>query len=303
MNASETLPDVRDGLTSVQRVALRAVASAGPTLTRASRVVANAANRKPGHERADLYDAIVTLTNDWYMRYPLVDGEGNFGSKEGDPAAASPFTEVRAGLVASALLSELDDPAPEGITPLDRRAASILLPGPFPQLLANGAQAAGSSLLPHNLGEVAKAVAARIDDPSIGIDALLAIVPGPDLATGGTIIDDGSIRRAYESGHGTLRHRADGAEQETELRLNFTAAVDGEAKTFSLPEIIDAYVDHRREVLERRDALERRAAELAEDGVPGEPVTRAQLDATIKAELLRVAERFGDERRTVIVKG
>ncbi len=300
MKPSQSLPDVRDGLTALQRVALRAVASAGPTLTRTSRVVANAASRKPHFERHELYGAIVDLANAWSIRYPLVDGSGNLGSVDGDAPAASPFTEVRGGLVAAALLSELDDPAPEGITPLDRRAAAILFPGPFPQLLANGAEADGSAFPSHNIGEVAAAVAARIDDPSATLDTILALLPGPDLPSGGSIVDDGAIRKLYEAGHGTLRVH-DAAGQETEHRFTFSASVDGEDRTFTLLEVIDAYIDHRREVLERRDLLERRAAELAEDQVPNAPLTGAQIDAVVKTEIGRVAERFGDDRRTAII--
>lgn len=299
MTPSESLPDVRDGLTSLQRLAFRAVASAGPTLTRSSRVVANAASRKPHFERLDLYRAIVELAATWTQRYPLVEGTGNLGSVEGDAPAASPFTEVHASAVTAVLVSELDDPAPAGITPLDRRASAILLPGPFPQLLANGADASGSAFPSHNLREVAAAVAIRIDDPDCSLDAVLAVMPGPDLATGGTIVDGGAIRALYEAGHGTLRIRGD-AGSEAERRYTFAAALDGEARTFTLLDVIDEYIAHRRVVIERRDVLERRAAELAEDQTPGTPLTHVTIGDLIKVELGRVAEEFGDDRRTTI---
>ncbi|MDO9352662.1 MAG: DNA gyrase subunit A, partial [Solirubrobacteraceae bacterium] len=264
MTASQTLPDVRDGLTSLQRVALRAVASAGPTLTRSSRIVANAASRKPHFERPDLYGAIVSQATAWTLRYPLVEGSGDFGSADGDEPAAAPFTEVRVGTVATALLSELDDPAPEGIIPLDRRASSIILPGPFPHLLANGARTGTSLFPPHNLTEVCAAIVARIDDPTIDVVGLLAHLTGPDFPSGGTIVDDGSLRTIYETGKGTLRVRDEDGEERS-VQVSMTGTLEGEERTFTLVELIDEYVAHRREVIVRRDQQERRAAELDAD--------------------------------------
>jgi DNA gyrase subunit A len=264
--------------------------------------VANAASRKPHFERPDLYGAIVSQATPWTLRYPLVEGSGDFGSADGDEPAAAPFTEVRVGTVAAAFLSELDDPAPEGIIPLDRRAAAIILPGPFPHLLANGARSGKALFPPHNLREVCAAIVARIDDPTIDLGGLLTHLTGPDLPKGGTIVDDGSLRSIYETGKGEVQVR-DEEGDETTLKIAMTGTIDGDKRTFSLIELIDAYVDHRREVIVRRDQQERRAAELDEEAEQKAPLTADAVSGLIKAELQRVAEQFGDERRTLITRG
>jgi DNA gyrase subunit A len=165
------------------------------------------------HGSQPIYDALVRMAQHFSMRLPLIDGQGNFGSVDGDPPAAERYTEVRLARPAMALLDDLDKNTVEFQPNYDgREREPVVLPAKFPNLLVNGAGgiAVGmaTNIPPHNLGEVIDACIALIDDPALGLDDLMAIVPGPDFPTGGIILGKVGIRGAYQLGRGSIIMRA-----------------------------------------------------------------------------------------------
>ncbi len=210
------LPDVRDGLKPVHRRVLFAMGELkndwNKPYKKSARVVGDVIGKYHPHGDAAVYDTIVRLAQDFSMRYPLVDGQGNFGSVDGDPPAAMRYTEVRMAKLAHEMLADLEketvDLAPNYDESLEE---PTVLPSKVPSLLINGAAgiAVGmaTNIPPHNLGEVADALTALIDDPEISIEALMAHVPGPDFPTGGLIYGVEGIRDAYTTGRGIIRIR------------------------------------------------------------------------------------------------
>ncbi len=211
------LPDVRDGLKPVHRRVLYAMQDLGNTYNRSykksARVVGDVIGKYHPHGDAAVYDTIVRLAQDFAMRYPLVDGQGNFGSIDGDSAAAMRYTEVRMDRLASELLADLDkDTVDFGPNYDDSLEEPLVLPARFPNLLVNGAAgiAVGmaTNIPPHNLGEIIDATVAAIEDPAISDMDLLKLVPGPDFPTGGYIQGFEGIRQAYLTGRGAIKMRA-----------------------------------------------------------------------------------------------
>jgi len=210
---SRALPDVRDGLKPSQRRVLVAMnqLNLGP---RASRVKCalicgtTSGNYHPHGEQV-VYPTLVRMAQDFSMRYTLVDPQGNFGSIDGFPAAAMRYTEARMSPLAVEMLDDLQRDTVDMVPNYDARLSEpVVLPGKFPNLLANGASgiAVGmaTSIPPHNLGEIADAVVALIDDPDITVEGLMKHIPAPDFPTGGIICGRAGIRRAYRTGHGKL---------------------------------------------------------------------------------------------------
>ena len=212
------LPDVADGQKPVQRRILYAMHELGlhpPTRhVKSARVVGDVLGKYHPHGDTAAYDALVRQAQDFSLRYPLIDGQGNFGSRDGDNAAAMRYTECRLTPLADLLLAEIDRDTVDFVANYDGSFEEPkLLPARLPMVLLNGASGIGvgmaTDIPPHNLREVAKAAIAVIRKPSIAIDDLLALMPGPDLPGGGQIISDpASIRAVYESGRGSLRVRA-----------------------------------------------------------------------------------------------
>jgi DNA gyrase subunit A len=211
---SRALPDVRDGLKPVHRRILYAMKEAGNDWNRAFRKSAKAVGEVMGnyHPHGDtaIYDAMVRMAQDFSMRLMLVQGQGNFGSMDGDPPAAMRYTEARLARVSSeALLEDIDKNTVDMVPNYDEtlREPSVL-PARFPNMLVNGAAgiAVGmaTNIPPHNLGEVADAVFAYFDNPDITIDELNEIIPGPDFPTGGLIMGKSGIRAAYQTGRGSV---------------------------------------------------------------------------------------------------
>jgi DNA gyrase subunit A len=216
---SRALPDVRDGLKPVHRRVLYAMHEAGlqpnrPT-RKSARVVGDVMGNFHPHGDSAIYDALVRLAQPFSMRYPLIDGQGYFGSVDGDPAGAMRYTECRLSRIATELLRDIDaDTVDFGPNYDESRREPLVLPARFPNLLVNGssgiAVGMATNMPPHNLGEVVDAIVAMIEDPSIDVDRLSRHVKGPDFPTGGTIIGREGIRNAYRSGRGriTVRGRA-----------------------------------------------------------------------------------------------
>ena len=215
---SRSLPDVRDGLKPVHRRLIYAMQQLrlDPTagFKKCARVVGDVIGKYHPHGDASVYEALVRLAQEFAVRYPLVEGQGNFGSIDGDNAAAMRYTEARLTEVARALLEGIDEDAVDFRPTYDgEEREPVVLPSAFPNLLANGAAgiAVGmaTSIPPHNAGEVCAAALLLVRDPQVSLDALLAAMPGPDFPTGGLIVEDRqAIRQAYESGRGGFRIRA-----------------------------------------------------------------------------------------------
>jgi DNA gyrase subunit A len=210
---ARALPDARDGLKPVHRRILYSMHEQGHLPDRkyvkSARVVGDVMGKYHPHGDSAIYDALVRMAQDFSMRLPLIDGQGNFGSVDGDPAAAMRYTECRLERVAMTLLEDIDTDTVDFESNYDgNEKEPKVLPARFPNLLVNGAGgiAVGmaTNIPPHNLGEIIDACVALIDDPSLGIDDLIQIVPGPDFPTGGIILGRSGIRDAYHAGRGSI---------------------------------------------------------------------------------------------------
>jgi DNA gyrase subunit A len=211
------LPDVRDGLKPVHRRVLYAMHDLGLQPNRAYRkcafIVGEVMGKYHPHGDSAIYETLVRMAQDFSLRYPLVDGQGNFGSIDDDPPAAMRYTEARLGPLATELLRDIDaDTVDFGPNYDESTREPVLLPARFPNLLVNGASgiAVGmaTNIPPHNLNEVIGAVNAYIDDPEIDLKGLMKHIKGPDFPGGGTIMGTQGIRDAYASGRGSIRIRA-----------------------------------------------------------------------------------------------
>jgi DNA gyrase subunit A len=211
------LPDVRDGLKPVHRKILFAMDNLSLTYNRphkkSATVVGEVLGKYHPHGDTAAYDAMVRMAQPFSLRYPLVDGQGNFGSVDGDGAAAMRYTEARMSKMASDLLADIDK---ETVDMVDNYDGSLkepsVLPSKFPNLLVNGsdgiAVGMATKMPPHNLGEVCDAISYSIDHPEASLDDLMSYIKGPDFPTGGTIYGMAGIRSAYETGRGRLKVRA-----------------------------------------------------------------------------------------------
>ena len=210
---ARALPDVRDGLKPVHRRILYSMHENGHTpdkkYVKCAHVVGDVMGKYHPHGDQSIYDALVRMVQDFSMRLPLIDGQGNFGSIDGDNAAAYRYTECRLAKPAMELLRDIDKDTVDFQPNYDESEHEpLVLPARFPNLLVNGAGgiAVGmaTNIPPHNLGEVIDACVALIDNPALGIDDLIAIVPGPDFPTGGIILGRQGIRAAYHLGRGSI---------------------------------------------------------------------------------------------------
>jgi len=209
------LPDVRDGLKPVHRRVLFAMSEAGPTrgYSKCARIVGEVMGNYHPHGDSAIYDTLVRMAQDFSMRYELVDGQGNFGSVDGDPAAAMRYTEARLSRIATEMLQNLDEDTVDFTPNYDgRKQEPLVLPSRFPNLLVNGssgiAVGMATNIPPHNLREVIDATIAYVDNPAIEVDELMRYIKGPDFPTGGVILGMQGIREAYETGRGRVRVQA-----------------------------------------------------------------------------------------------
>ena len=211
------LPDVRDGLKPVHRRVLYAMRELGNDYNKpykkSARIVGDVIGKYHPHGDTAVYDTIVRMAQDFSMRYTLVDGQGNFGSIDGDPAAAMRYTEVRMRRMAHELLEDLDkDTVDFGPNYDESLTEPLVLPSKVPTLIVNGssgiAVGMATNIPPHNLSEVVDAICALIDAPEISIAELMRYVPGPDFPTAGLIYGTAGIREAYQTGRGIIRLRA-----------------------------------------------------------------------------------------------
>jgi DNA gyrase subunit A len=214
---ARALPDVRDGLKPVHRRILYACQEggfvAGRPYRKSAKIVGDVMGNYHPHGDSAIYDALARMTQDWSMRVPLIDGQGNFGSMDPDPPASMRYTEARLAKVAMTLLEDLDKDTVDFQPNYDAsRSEPQVLPARFPNLLVNGAGgiAVGmaTNIPPHNLGEVIAACKAYMDNPAITIDELIEIIPGPDFPTAPIILGQAGARSAYHTGRGSILQRA-----------------------------------------------------------------------------------------------
>jgi DNA gyrase subunit A len=210
---SRALPDVRDGLKPVHRRILFSMHEQGHTpdkkYVKSARVVGDVMGKYHPHGDSAIYDALVRMAQDFSMRLMLIDGQGNFGSVDGDPAAAMRYTECRLAKPAMSILANIDEDTVDFQDNYDgNEKEPVVLPARFPNLLVNGAGgiAVGmaTNIPPHNLGEVVDGCIALINDPATSIEDLINIIPGPDFPTGGIILGRAGIRAAYHLGRGSI---------------------------------------------------------------------------------------------------
>lgn len=221
---NRALPDVRDGLKPVHRRIIYSMAEQGITPDKphkkSARIVGDVLGKYHPHGDTAIYDSMVRMAQDFSTRYLLVDGHGNFGSVDGDGAAAMRYTEARLGKISMELVRDIDKDTVDFYPNFDGSLQQpVTLPSRFPNLLVNGsggiAVGMATNIPPHNLGEVIDATCACIDDPEISIEQLMQYIKGPDFPTGGEIIGYSGIRQAYQTGRGKIILRAK-AEIETE---------------------------------------------------------------------------------------
>src|SRR3989441_7290621 len=211
------LPDVRDGLKPVHRRVLYAMADLGNDWNRpykkSARIVGDVIGKYHPHGDAAVYDTLVRMAQDFSPRYPLIDGQGNFGSIDGDPAAAMRYTEIRMTRIAGELLADIEKETVDFIPNYDDTSREpVVLPAKLPNLLINGSSgiAVGMStnIPPHNLGEVVDALLALLDNPHLNSTDLMQYIPGPDFPTGAFIYGTTGVREAYETGKGIVQMQA-----------------------------------------------------------------------------------------------
>ncbi len=368
---SRALPDVRDGLKPVQRRILFGMQELGvgpnSALKKTARVVGEVMGKFHPHGDQAIYDTLVRMAQDFTMRYPLVTGQGNFGSVDGDPPAQMRYTEARLAPIASELLADLDRNTVDFQPNFDDSVNEpVVLPSRIPNLLLNGASgiAVGmaTNVPPHNLNEICDALTLLIDKPEAGIDELMEHVQGPDFPTRGRIFGREAIRQAYASGRGKVTMQGVISAEQTEagriqlvvtelpyqvnkstliqriadlvrnkriegvsdlrdesdrdgmrivielarngtpaaveaqlfkltalqstFAVNMLALVDGRPKTVSLKEALEAFIDHRRDVIRRRSEFDLQKAEERAEILDGLLKAIEQLDwviATIRA--------------------
>src|SRR3954467_11558102 len=282
------LPDVRDGLKPVHRRVLFSMNESGlqpgRPYVKCARIVGDVMGKYHPHGDSAIYDTLVRLAQDFSMREPLVDGQGNFGSVDDDPAAAMRYTEARLSRIATEMLRDLDMDTVDFAPNYDgSRQEPLVLPARFPNLLVNGssgiAVGMATNIPPHNLREAIAAVIAYIDDPDIDIPALMQHIKGPDFPTGGIILGLGGIRDAYETGRGRVRVRAkahieplsQGKEAIIVTELPFQVKKGGEGGL--IQKIADLVRDKKiSEISDLRDESDRRGMrlviELKRDAIP-----------------------------------
>ncbi|TXH61614.1 MAG: DNA gyrase subunit A, partial [Tolumonas sp.] len=381
------LPDVRDGLKPVHRRVLFAMHELSndwnKPYKKSARVVGDVIGKYHPHGDSAVYDTIVRMAQDFSMRYTLVDGQGNFGSLDGDSAAAMRYTEIRMDRMAHELLADLEKETVDWVPNYDgTEQIPAVLPTKIPNLLVNGssgiAVGMATNIPPHNLTEVVDGCLALMENPALTVDELLPLIPGPDFPTGGIINGRSGIIDAYRTGRGKIYVRArteietdeksgkesiivtelpytvnkarlvekiaelvkdkkvegitalrdesdkDGMRVVIELRrgevadvilnnlythtqmqnvfgMNMVALVNGQPKTLTLKEMLEAFIDHRREVVTRRTVFELRKARERAHILEGLAIALANIDPVI--ELIKNSASPADAKQGLVSRG
>ncbi len=217
VNVSRAIPDVRDGLKPVHRRILYSMHELGlysdKAFRKCARIVGDCLGKYHPHGDTSVYDALVRLAQDFSINFPLIDGHGNFGSVDGDPAAAMRYTEARLAKLSSEMLRDLDKETVDFYPTFDDTGMQpTVLPSRFPNMLVNGsdgiAVGMATNIPPHNLGEVIDGVIAMIENPEIDVEGLMQYIPAPDFPTGALIMGRSGIKRAYKTGRGSITIRS-----------------------------------------------------------------------------------------------
>lgn len=317
---SRALPDVRDGLKPVHRRILYTMFEDGLTPEKAYRKCATAVGDVLGryhpHGDASVYDALVRMAQDFSLRYPLVDGHGNFGSIDGDPPAAYRYTEARMAKMALEMLSDIEKETVDFIPNYDDRLKEpVVLPSRFPNLLVNGssgiAVGMATNIPPHNLKEVIDGMVLIIDNPDISLEELMGAIKGPDFPTGGIIMGRAGIREAYTKGRGriTLRGRASIEEENNgRFRIIITEIPYMVNKSRMIEGIAELHKDKRIEgISDLRDESDREGmrivVELKRDANPqvvlNQLYSYSQLQETVAINMLSLVN---GEPKTLPIK-
>jgi DNA gyrase subunit A len=278
------LPDVRDGLKPVHRRILYSMGEQnlrpGSKFSKSARIVGDVMGKYHPHGDSAIYDSMVRLAQDWIMRYKLVDGQGNFGSMDGDPAAASRYTEARLGRAGNELLTDLDKDTVDFRDNYDgSEQEPSVLPARLPNLLLNGqigiAVGMATSIPPHNLGELVDATVHLIDNSESTVDDLLKFVKGPDFPTGAIVYGGAPMKQAYQSGRGSVTIRAVTAIEETKKgrsQIVITEMPFGVNKATLVEKIAELHKDKKIVVSDLRDESARGKVriviELRKDSYP-----------------------------------
>ncbi len=383
VNVGRAIPDVRDGLKVGNRRILYAMRQLGFTkshsYSKCAKVVGDVIGNYHPHGDAAVYDTLVRMGQDFSMRCPLIDGQGNFGSIDGDPPAAYRYTECRMERLAEEMLADLDKDTVDMRPTFDEKMQEpVVLPARFPNLLVNGATGIGvgmaTNIPPHNLGETIDATVAVIDNPLVSIRELMHYLPGPDFPTGGSIQGIRSIISLYETGRGSVRLRGkaaieekNGREQiivteipfavnkealvqkiaelvnekriigisgiedlssdrvgirividikrgaiasvvlnqlysmtplETSMGAQFLVVDRGRPRTLNLKQVLEAYIDHREEVITRRTQYELNKAEERDHIVQGLMIAQANIDEVVR--IIRQSANRDEASRVLI---
>jgi DNA gyrase subunit A len=334
---SRALPDVRDGLKPVHRRILYAMNELGLVPGRAYKksatVVGDVLGKYHPHGDQSVYDAMVRMVQDFSLRYPLVDGQGNFGSVDGDPAAAYRYTESRLTRIAISMLEDIDKNTVDFQPNFDDRLQEpTVLPSRLPNLLVNGssgiAVGMATNIPPHNLREVARAVELLVDDPETTIDALRKVIKGPDFPTGAYIYGRQGIKDAYETGRGrvVMRARARIEEKESSGKSQIVITeipyqVNKENLVKSIAELVnEKKIDGIADVNDESDKEGMRiVVKLKRDAIPNVVLNQLYKHTTMQStfgvimlaldngtpkimNLKTILERFIEHRHTVIVR-
>lgn len=278
------LPDVRDGLKPVHRRILYSMGEQnlrpGSKFSKSARIVGDVMGKYHPHGDSAIYDSMVRLAQDWVMRYKLVDGQGNFGSMDGDPAAASRYTEARLGRAGNELLTDLDKDTVDFRDNYDgSESEPSVLPARIPNLLLNGqigiAVGMATSIPPHNIGELIDATIHLIDNPQATVDDLLEFVKGPDFPTGAIVYGGAPMRQAYHTGRGSVMIRAVANIEETKKgrsQIVVTEMPFGVNKATLIEKIAELHKDKKIVISDLRDESARGKVrvviELRKDSYP-----------------------------------
>jgi DNA gyrase subunit A len=278
------LPDVRDGMKPVHRRILYTMGEQGlrpgGKFAKSARIAGEVMGKYHPHGDASIYDSMVRLAQDWVMRYPLVDGQGNFGSMDGDPAAASRYTEARLGRAGNELLTDLDKETVDFRDNYDgSESEPSVLPAKLPNLLLNGqigiAVGMATSIPPHNLGELVDATIEMIDNPEATLDDLLKHVKGPDFPTGAVVYGGAPMKQAYQTGRGSVTIRAVAEIEETKKgrsQIVVTEMPYGVNKATLIEKIAELHKEKKIQISDLRDESARGAVrvviELRKDAYP-----------------------------------
>ncbi|MBI4092775.1 MAG: DNA gyrase subunit A [Candidatus Kerfeldbacteria bacterium] len=318
---ARALPDVRDGLKPVTRRILYAMwqngIRSGAKHRKSAYVVGEVLGKYHPHGDIPVYDAMVRMAQDFAMRYPLIDGQGNFGSMDGDAAAAMRYTEARLARISTQLLQDIDRDTVDFVPNYDNtQKEPSVLPATLPNLLVNGtvgiAVGMATNIPPHNLGEIADATVHLIDHPNATVEDLLQFVKGPDFPTGGQIFDQSAIKQAYATGKGsiTIRAVADIVEHKTgDFRILVTEIPYQVNKAQLVAHIAELVHEKRLEgIKDLRDESDKSGAriviELKRDAYPKKVLNRlfslTQLQETFHVNMLAIVD--GIQPRVLTLK-